>query len=185
METAINAKQNIIDTTVSMIKQKGFDNVKIVDICKETGITRTTFYYHFQSKEEIIEAYFQDRILEQEHVFSELFQLENDLERYCAIVEKLVSMFLEEGPTFGKQILCSILDDPHILNTFLIKDDWCIPLLNNCQRNHLIRTDLTPEELDQIIVNLTLGTSFHWCATGGSFDLIETIQSSVRNVLRT
>ena len=184
METAINAKQNIIDTAVSMIKQKGFDNVKIVDICKETDITRTTFYYHFQSKEDIIEEYFQNRILEQEGVFAELFQLENDLERYCAITEKLVAMFIDEGPEFGKQILRSILEDPSILNTFLIKDQWCIPLLTNCQKQKLIRTDLSPEELDQTVINLVLGINFHWCATGGDFDLLETVRTSVRTLLK-
>lgn len=184
METAINAKQNIIDTAVSMIKQKGFENVKIVDICKATGITRTTFYYHFQSKEDIVEEYFQNRIIEQENVFSELFQLDNDLDRYCAIVEKLVGMFIDEGPEFGKVIMQGILDDPRLLNTFLIKDEWCIPLLSNCQKQKLIRTDLTPEEIDQLVINLTLGINFNWCATNGSFDLLAMIRSSIRSLLK-
>ena len=185
MENTTNAKQNIIETTVQMIKEKGFDNVKIVDICKATGITRTTFYYHFQSKEDIIEAYFMGRIADQENVFSELFQLENDLERYCAITEKLISMFLLDGPEFGKQIMRSIMTDPQILNTFLIKDEWCIPLLTNCQKNGLIRTDISPEELDQIIINLTLGLSFQWCASDGAFDLIESSRTMIRQVLLT
>lgn len=183
METAVNAKQNIIDTAVSMIKQRGFDNVKIVDICKATDVTRTTFYYHFQSKEDIVEAYLLNRLLEQESLFSELFQMENDLKRYSAIVEKLVSLLMDDGVEFGKQILRHILENPTILETYLVKDEWCIPLLSNCQKSGLIRTDLTPEELDRLVVDLTLGISFHWCAVGGSFDLLEAIRSAVNNVI--
>ncbi len=178
-----NSKSQIISNAIGLIKEKGYDKVSIVDICKASDITRTTFYYHFQGKEDLIEEYYQNLILNQQDMFSALFRLDNDLERYIAIVEKLISILMDEGPEFGKLVLRSILSDDRILQTFFVKDEWCIPLLTNCQKNHLIRTDIPPEELDQLIINVTLGLCFQWCASDGKLPLQDSVRSAIRQVL--
>ena len=43
-----NAKQEIINTTIRMIQEKGYNNISTNHIAKETGVSIGTLYHHFQ-----------------------------------------------------------------------------------------------------------------------------------------
>ena len=49
-------KDEILDIADKLFKSKGFDHTSIADILMEAGIARGTLYYHFKSKEEIMDA---------------------------------------------------------------------------------------------------------------------------------
>ena len=51
----IKTKKAIEDAFISLIEEKGFENIKIIDIAKRANINRNTIYLHYQSKEMIIE----------------------------------------------------------------------------------------------------------------------------------
>jgi AcrR family transcriptional regulator len=46
----------MIETAVALISEKGADAVSIAAVARTMGINRTTVYYHFESREELIEA---------------------------------------------------------------------------------------------------------------------------------
>ena len=46
----------ILDTAEHLFETQGFDNTSTNDILNEIGIARGTLYYHFKSKEEILDA---------------------------------------------------------------------------------------------------------------------------------
>lgn len=49
-------RNEILDVADRLFCQKGFDGTSTNDILKEVGIARGTLYYHFKSKEEIMNA---------------------------------------------------------------------------------------------------------------------------------
>lgn len=49
-------RNEILDAAQKLFVQKGFEAASINDILKEVGIARGTLYYHFKSKEEILDA---------------------------------------------------------------------------------------------------------------------------------
>lgn len=49
-------KNEILDVAERLFGSKGFDNTSTSDILNEIGIARGTLYYHFKSKEEILDA---------------------------------------------------------------------------------------------------------------------------------
>ena len=49
-------KNEILDVAERLFCAKGFDNTSTNDILKEIGIARGTLYYHFKSKEDILDA---------------------------------------------------------------------------------------------------------------------------------
>ncbi len=185
MEPTINnSKTQIMNNAVGLIKEKGYDKVSIVDICKASDITRTTFYYYFQGKEDIIEDYFIEKMDTQESLFSKLITFDNDLDRYLALCDMLLDAFMGEGPEFAGQLLHSILNSNRILASYFIKDEWCVPLLTNSQKNGLIRNDLTPEELDQLCVHQVIGLCLRWCSTKGEFDLRKAVHQNLQAILK-
>lgn len=49
-------KNEILDIAERLFGTKGFDHTSTNDILNETGIARGTLYYHFRSKEDILDA---------------------------------------------------------------------------------------------------------------------------------
>jgi AcrR family transcriptional regulator len=62
MET--HSKDYIIDAFFALLKEHDYYAIDVTKISKKAGVSRATFYRNFQSKEEIIKAYFDRSELE-------------------------------------------------------------------------------------------------------------------------
>jgi len=54
-------KDEILDASEALFNSKGFDGTTISEIVEKVGLARGTIYYHFKSKEEILDALIQRR----------------------------------------------------------------------------------------------------------------------------
>lgn len=60
-EKAAATKERIFSTAVGLIKEQGYANVTVSEICRRAGIAKGTFYVHYASKEDIVrESYYSD-----------------------------------------------------------------------------------------------------------------------------
>jgi len=60
-EKAADTKNKIFETAVTLIKDKGYDNVTVDEICRTAGLAKGSFYVHYKSKEDIVrESYYTD-----------------------------------------------------------------------------------------------------------------------------
>ena len=64
VKDAKERRNEILDVAERLFCEKGFDNASTNDILTEIGIARGTLYYHFKSKEDILDAMI-DRILDE------------------------------------------------------------------------------------------------------------------------
>ena len=53
---AMERRNEILDVADELFGQKGFDGTSTNDILEKVGIARGTLYYHFKSKEDIMDA---------------------------------------------------------------------------------------------------------------------------------
>jgi AcrR family transcriptional regulator len=67
-------KQKIIDASIDLFDQKGFKETSVQDIVDIIGVTKGTFYYYFNSKQELLKdiclSYIVDLVRDQEHILS-------------------------------------------------------------------------------------------------------------------
>lgn len=56
IKEAEERKQEILDAAERLFGARGFENTSISSILEEVGIARGTLYYHFKSKEELLDA---------------------------------------------------------------------------------------------------------------------------------
>ena len=56
VKEAEERRSEILDVAERLFCTKGFDHTSTTDILKEVGIARGTLYYHFKSKEDILDA---------------------------------------------------------------------------------------------------------------------------------
>ena len=46
----------IVETASTIFQTRGFENTKVVDVCKNLGISRLQFYRHFRSLDDVLET---------------------------------------------------------------------------------------------------------------------------------
>lgn len=54
MEADTNIDIKLIKSLEKLILEKPYDKIKVIDICKDANIPRSTFYYHFTDKNELL-----------------------------------------------------------------------------------------------------------------------------------
>ena len=60
-EKAAATKERIFSTAAGLIKDQGYANVTVEEICRRAGIAKGTFYIYYASKEDIVrESYYSD-----------------------------------------------------------------------------------------------------------------------------
>lgn len=70
-KTALKSQQRILEAMLNLMEEEKYDDITIKNICKKADISRQTFYYLFNSKDEIVIYYLND-------FFEELEQFIND-----------------------------------------------------------------------------------------------------------
>ena len=82
-------KEYIIDSLLLLLKNKAYNEISIGEICVKAGVNRSTYYRHFNSKEDIVYCFF-DNIMEA--YLSECQQQKHDLDSY---LKEMFSFFLK------------------------------------------------------------------------------------------
>ena len=60
--TKNNTKTSIVNVADRLFYEQGFEHTSFADVAKEVGISRGNFYYHFTTKDQILEAVIERRI---------------------------------------------------------------------------------------------------------------------------
>lgn len=101
VKEAEERKNEILDVADELFFQKGFDNTSTNDIIQKVGIARGTLYYHFKSKEDVLDALINRYTI---HILGKAQEIATDksipvLER---IIRVVVALNIREGN--GKEI---------------------------------------------------------------------------------
>ncbi|MCQ4924391.1 TetR/AcrR family transcriptional regulator [Tissierella carlieri] len=106
-------KKEILDTAERLFRIKGYEKCTIMDIIKEVGIAKGTFYYYFKSKEEVLDAVVLGYVDIVRNNAEEILLIEN-----INPVEKLMRAFMTMQIT--NQIDKDLLDNMHKVENALL-----------------------------------------------------------------
>ncbi|NDL67848.1 TetR/AcrR family transcriptional regulator [Anaerotalea alkaliphila] len=161
----------IIDTALRLFLEKGYKNATIVDICKACGISKTTFYYHLKSKEDIV-LHFYDSIV---HNISlrllSILSQENHWEQLMVCFEGLVEEAYKYGPDFFSQMMTSNLKKDH--GSYDLREELteiAVTVIRKGQASGQIRNRSEARELYVASAYAFLGQDVTWCIKKGDFD---------------
>lgn len=79
-------RQNIMDSFLELVRKRDFNDISIADIAEAAQINRSTFYYHFMDKYDLIDA------IQKEIITKELFQ---EIEFQEAMSEQTIILALQ------------------------------------------------------------------------------------------
>ena len=105
VKDAHERKNEILDAAEALFAVKGYEETSTGDILSRVGIARGTLYYHFQSKEEILDALIERMT---RNLIARAGKVSED--RSLPVVERIVrtiaSLNLEEGEaSIGHEVL--------------------------------------------------------------------------------
>lgn len=52
----IDKKEELLNKSLALFSKKGYENVSVQEIVENTGVTKPTLYYHFESKEGVLKS---------------------------------------------------------------------------------------------------------------------------------
>lgn len=103
VKEAEERKNEILDVAEKLFGTKGFDSTSTCDILEEIGIARGTLYYHFKSKEEILDAMINrmtNRLIEKARAIA--------AEKNVPVLQRFTMMMLSlnvSNDNFGQELL--------------------------------------------------------------------------------
>ena len=65
-------KKELLDAALELFYESGYDNTSINDIIKKVGVTKGAFYYHFRSKDEVLDTIALKQAQEMVEVFAKV-----------------------------------------------------------------------------------------------------------------
>lgn len=181
---AIQTKLKITQVATDLFKSKGFDSVKIKDICQAADISTGAFYHHFKSKAEIINtAYEQVDILVMDRFRSRHFC--SNLDKLLFLLVEGAAMMEELGWVFVSEIYKNLLS---IDGKYSIKPDRHIALevksiVEDLLENKELNNSISSLDLTMIIMRISRGTIFDWCLHEGNYNLKSRMEFDLNLVL--
>ncbi|WP_455538805.1 TetR/AcrR family transcriptional regulator [Terrisporobacter sp.] len=80
-------KTKIIDAAIELFKKNGYNKTTINQICKCSGLTKGTFYYHFNSKDEVIIEYCNIVFNDVEDILPSIISISDAKEKLWKVIE--------------------------------------------------------------------------------------------------
>jgi AcrR family transcriptional regulator len=174
---ALVTHQKIHKTALGLFRKKGFDVVTVDEICKKAGVSKGTFYVYYESKEQVIYDLFlkHDKMYD-DFVASELASVTNPIEKLLLLGNKALEYTLDWGidimqityrarASFNKH-------DPSFLSEKRSLNKIVPVLVADAQRQGLLRTDLSADDIADIMIRSVDGVVHKWCLVNGELDLI-------------
>lgn len=96
IKEAEERKSEILDTAERLFYTKGYSKTTVMDILEAIGIAKGTFYYHFKSKEEVMDAILQ-RVVDRDVSTAKQIALDQSL----SPAEKIIKIFKSQRPQEG------------------------------------------------------------------------------------
>lgn len=182
----ISTKMQIVNQSIELFKKNGFSNVSVKQICETVGITRSAFYYHFKTKDEIFDYYLLiPEIYISEHIIT-LLEAPDYRTQFFKIFELFLQRIVEVGPEIVRFVFKRNIDAyvHNIAPTDIAMWQVYVDLIKKAQDNGEISKRMDPENMVKAIIYLCNGIGLTWCNNNGNFDYVEENKRLVELLLK-
>lgn len=180
-----NTKAAILQCALELIKKDGYSNVTIQQICREAAITKSTFYYHFESKEHLLEDFTNQVGYIVEDNYSNILMQDTYIKQLWEIFKIYFVRNHEVGAEITKQVFISSLDagDQEDFPRSAYAWKMVLNLIEKAKKEGQIFNPYTAEEIGEALYSATRGCCVTWSIENGSFDLIEKCRNVMNAIL--
>lgn len=176
-------KDLIIKTAYDLFVEYGYNKVTVNDICKSCNITKPTFYYYLDSKEDIISTFYNEVTNDILNNIINIIDADNYWEQLMICFEILIDKCMSIGYDLVSQMyIINLKKDCH---TYDFQDNLtklAISIVSKAQDAGQIRNKSDSEMLYRSSAYAYLGTELKWCIKNGELDLKQRIRLTMENI---
>ncbi len=177
---AISTKLKITEKAMELFKNKGFEAVKIKDICDSANISVGAFYHYFESKEKMIEnAYKQIDMVVAENASTIEYDTQSEkilkmFEKANIFMEKLGWRFIADSYkhiiTSNNKYTLSVTRYPYVSIREAFEEGI---------KNGEFSSNCDAYEASKVCMRTGRGIVFDWCLQEGSYSLSKEIEKAI------
>ncbi len=165
----IETRKKIYDSALELFLEKSFDEVKVTDIVKKAGVSVGTFYYHFPSKDDIIDEGYRQFDVYLKKMWEEekpapgrnsiLFLIQRQIQEVTNLGMELTSVF------FKNQL--------GIEHNYYFNDTRFLyqKLYENVK--YMVFSDQKALLVTEGLLRISRGTIYDWCLRRGGYDVVQ------------
>lgn len=183
-------RQQLLTAAATLFAQHGYEATSIEGVAEKANLSKGTFYYHFQSKEDLV-VELRRSILS--GTLDEAMALASQGQPPLAVLEKLLlgrAAFTEKEPELSR-----VFYEQKIQHFFFKEDDSRVraavkedgrprrrfpraiyELICEAQKLGAIRSDLSPQEITGMILAFFLHAHGSWLSSDRTTSLVQQVQ---------
>lgn len=178
-----STKDFIIETANHLFLEKGYENVTVMHICEACNISKTTFYYHLKSKEDIILHFYDSLTHNISQNLLSILSMDNYWEQLMVCFESLVTEAYKYGTDFFSQMMISNLKEDYGSYDFREElTNIAVMIIKKGQESGQIRNNSNAEDLYKASAYAFLGHEVTWCIKKGNFKWKEEVRIALENI---
>lgn len=185
---AIETKNKIFTTAISLFKKYGYDKVTIEDITKQAKVSKGNFYTHFSSKDSVLAEQFHQIDVYYDEVFSDLPDSLSASERLLLLIKAMTEYC---AYTCGIEVM-------RVVYASQINNNDKVRILNNKERrvyehlraivalgkdNNEFTINMPNEDVVELLMRSARAIIYDWCLYGEDFDLVSEAQRYFKIVI--
>lgn len=183
---AETTKNKLLQVSLDLIKEQGFDNVKIEDICSISGVSTGAFYHHFKSKSDIVTEVYTDCDAYFESAIFPLFKNPTTIDAIPDYISYQAQYAEDVGVDICTQFYKAQLTEGR--DYFLSMNRPIIRGLNDIilelQEKKLMNNNISPLELTKEIFIISRGILYNWAQNNGNFKIVDLTKKMVSTYIQ-
>jgi len=175
-----NTKTELMECAIALFEEHGYDNVTIKQICSTYGISKTAFYFHYKTKEDLIIGFFGNVNSDIEQNMAMILKGETAVSQLWLLTEQYVKRSVETGVNVSREVFKVYLSNRQspLLPENIYLREAMINLVERAQKNNEIANQSDILLLYETLIYLMDGAGYAWVMAEGAFDLIEKSKSA-------
>lgn len=172
--TITSTKDMIRDTALDLFRERGYDDVTIMDICQKCEITKRTFYYHYESKADLLSGVVKYWGIQAERLLHTFASEEKSINILWQLMKVYCDKAVQYGPNIVKQVYIITIqssNDVHFPEQMYLFD-IAVQLLTKAKKSGEIISAADAPEIAFIMYHTLRSITISWASENGRYDLI-------------
>lgn len=181
----LKTKARVTECAIQLIKQKGYNHTTIPEICKAAGITKSTFYYHFESKNDVLSNFTAHLGYIVNESLPQIILQETYLKQIWAVFLIYFESNEAVGPEIIQQIFVNLLNEnkeegfPYTMSAWNI----VVNLTEKAKAAGQIRNSDNAEKIASALYTAIRGRIMTWAVEKGRFNLVDSCKILFKTIL--
>ena len=182
------SRQQMIDATIKIIKEKGADAVTVRSVCQAADVGTGTFYFHFQNKDDLLMVFLREMPFETCELTTPIIDpAARSVELYMLLIHRYMELgldFMKRFYSTGNKPLSAYLGEEEGVfpkGTVMARNESDMLL---AQEDRVIKANADAHQICMDICTIVKGCVFEWCLTDGKMEIHETLSRILSAYLR-